>query len=137
MKKIREILFITIFASLAIWVISCGDGITDISNIKVVFPDTGKVSYINHVQPFLNQRCAYSGCHSDFNLAGGRSMSGYVRLFESANLGLIIPNNAFSSVLYQVVNGSNNHLYRYNLPIANQNQINGIQRWIDQGANDN
>ncbi len=137
MKKNAEILLILLFSSLTTLLVGCGDGITDISNIKVVFPDTGKVSYFNNVQPFLNQRCAYSGCHSDFNLAGGRSMSSYFRLFESANLGLVIPNNAYSSVLYQVVNGTNNHLYRLNLPIANQNQINGIQKWIDQGAADN
>lgn len=128
-----------VFCGLILLVItsSCGNGVTDVSNIKVVFPDSTKVSYINHVQPFLNQRCAYAGCHSDFHMAGGRSMASYFKLVSSENLGLIIPGNSEASVLYQVVNGTNNHLYRYNLPIANTNQINGIKRWIDEGAEDN
>ncbi len=104
------------------------------NNSNVVFPDSGQVNYYTSDQPFLNFRCAYSGCHSDFHLAGGRSMASYFRLFESANLGLVIPNNSTSSVLFQIINGQNNHLYIYNLPLPTESQINGMKRWIDQGA---
>lgn len=150
MIKLQKILSYSLLSKIylrAIWVFlialtpilfsACGNGVTDVTNIRVVFPDSTKVSYFNHVQPFLNQRCAYAGCHSDFHMAGGRSMASYFQVVNSNNIGLIIPGNAEGSLLYQVVNGSNNHLYRYNLPIANTNQINGIKRWIDDGAADN
>lgn len=134
MQLAPYLLSVLLFTFIITSLYSCGDGVVDASKLKVIFPDSGAVSYYNHVQPFLNQRCAYAGCHNDYYMAGGRSMSSYFRLFSSENLGLIVSGNAEASVLYQIAKGSNNHLYRYNLPIANENQTRGIKRWINDGA---
>lgn len=112
---------------------SCGDNSIDAAN-SIVFPDTGKVSFYNHVQPFVKLRCASAGCHSDYSMAAGRRMTDYNSYFETNNLGFVVPGNPDGSVLYQVMTGKNNHLEVMRIVLPTEKQKNGIYRWIKDGA---
>ncbi len=107
----------------------CGDdSVTQPDSI--VFPSKN-VSYSQHVQPFFNLGCATYGCHDDVNRAGQLSLTSYQRLFDRP--GIVIRGNSASSVLMQKIDGRLPH--SFTVPILiNENQINGIKTWIDEGA---
>ena len=82
----------------------------------------------------MRVRCAYSGCHDDIRRAGGRAMTDYNTYFGTSNLGLIVAGNPDASLLIQVVEGDNLHLFRLGQTLPTENQQNGLRRWIEQGA---
>lgn len=97
---------------------------------EIVFPDSG-VSYTAHVQPFMTLRCATLGCHDDDTRAGNLSLTTYMSM--TARPGIVVPRDSKSSLLMQRIDGRLPH--PPNVPILiNQNQLNGIKRWIDEGA---
>ena len=111
---------------------SCGDSTTN-PDTDIVFPDSG-VSYSRHVQPFMTLRCAVSGCHDDQTRASNLSLTTFVN--STARPGIIVPGNSNSSVLVQRIDGRLPH--PFNVPIIiNTQQLNGIKRWIDEGAKSN
>ncbi len=113
---------------------NCEDnGIT--SNREINFPDSN-VSYQNHVQLFLNFKCAYRGCHSVEDRAGNRAMTDYFTLFETANAGLVIPGQPNESRIIQILKGNPTHLGIYEFPAGyfSDNNVNGMITWIKEGA---
>lgn len=115
----------------------CACDNTDELQYTYKFPDTGDVSYYSHVRPFLQIRCGNAGCHSSTYQAGGRVMTDYFSLFSIQNTGLIVAGDTISSVLAQVMDGRNQHLYILGLVMPTQNQQDGMKRWIAQGAPNN
>ena len=112
--------------------LSCGDDIlTDPK--QVVFPDTN-VSYQQHVQPFFNLTCTYSGCHSSDSRAGNLALTTYMEFIDSP--GLIIEGDPESSVLVQVLEGRLPHSVSFQERIT-QNHKDGIRQWIKEGAQNN
>lgn len=100
---------------------------------EIVFPDKD-VSYMAHVQPFFNFRCANYGCHEDQTRAGNLSLTSYVAMTERP--GIVIPGDPASSLLLQKIDGRLPH--PINVPIIiNQNQLTGIRTWIAEGAKNN
>jgi len=100
---------------------------------EVVFPEED-VSYAAHVQPYFNLRCANYGCHEDQTRAGNLSLTSYITLTERP--GIIIPFDAESSLLVQKIDGRLPH--PIDVPILiNENQLNGIKTWINEGAESN
>lgn len=100
---------------------------------EVVFPEEN-VSYAEHVQPYFNLRCANYGCHEDQARAGNLSLTSYNALTERP--GLIIPGDAESSFLMQKIDGRLPH--PIDVPIIiNENQLEGIRTWINEGAKNN
>lgn len=110
----------------------CGDDLlTDPG--QVVFPDSN-VSYRQHVQPLFNLSCTYSGCHSSESQAGGLAFTSYLEFIDEP--GLIISGNPGSSVLAQVLDNKLPHPPTFQDRI-NRNHINGIKKWIEEGALNN
>src|SRR5688572_28877125 len=63
-------------------------GVTDPQ--EITFPDSS-VSYVRHMQPFLNLSCANGGCHDKTSPPGGIDLTDYTGLmFSRANLA--VPN---------------------------------------------
>jgi hypothetical protein len=119
--------FVTLVAT------NCGDNI--MTNREITFPDSN-VSYQNHVQPFLNIKCAYRGCHSAEDMKDGRNMTDYFNLFSTANLGLILPGKPEESRIIQIMRGNPMHRGTFEFPAGyfSQNNINGMVVWIKEGA---
>lgn len=99
----------------------------------IVFPDSN-VSYSQHVQPTFNLKCAFSGCHDDGTRAGNLSLTSYLN--ATAYPGIIIARDSQHSLLAQKIDGRLPHQTQVDLRLT-QNQINGIKKWIDEGAKDN
>jgi len=97
---------------------------------EIVFPDSN-VSYTAHVQPYMTLRCATYGCHDNATRSGNLNLTTYMDM--TARPGVVIPKDSKSSLLMQRIDGRLPH--PPNVPIIiNQNQLNGIKRWIDEGA---
>ena len=126
----------TIFFAVIV-ILSCsGNGVS--TTASLVFPDS-LISYRLNVEPFLNVKCAYSTCHSEVDRKGGRSFATYNSLiFDAANSGLIVAGHPESSLLIQYLNGTFPHTNPY-FPqnYINSNQINGMKKWILEGALNN
>ncbi|MCB2205500.1 hypothetical protein KQI65_12200 [bacterium] len=97
---------------------------------EIVFPESN-VSYSQHVQPFFNLRCANIGCHDASTRAGSLSLASYSETTE--NPAIVRPGNANGSLLMQRIDGRLPH--PIDVPIIiNDNQLEGIRTWINEGA---
>lgn len=111
---------------------ACGDDLlTDPK--QIVFPDSN-VSYQRHVQPLLNLSCTYSGCHSSESRAAGLALTSYMEFIDEP--GLIIAGNPESSVLAQIFDNKLPHSATFQDRIT-RNHIDGIKKWIKEGALNN
>lgn len=103
---------------------------------EVIFPEgEEEVSYILHVEPFMKLKCGFAGCHDENYAAGGRVMTRYIDLISQ--LGLIVSGDPDGSLLIQVLDGRNPHLQNYRDNYINDNQLQGMRRWIAAGAPNN
>lgn len=129
-----KILIIFIFLTISIGFIACNSS-TDPNYKDLDFPTEGEVSYRYDVEPFLRVRCAYAGCHSTTHKAGGMDLTNWFSLMSIP--GFINTDKVESSLFLQVVNGDNPHLINLMLIKVRQNQIDGVKRWLEQGALNN
>ncbi len=107
------------------------DNTTSSGDSNIVFPSE-KIDYIQHVQPFLKFNCGYSGCHSSFTKAAGLSVDDYFSVMSY--MGLVIPLQPDASTIVQILENKLPHsvfFYRGNIT---QNQIQGLRKWIEEGA---
>lgn len=122
-----------ILLMVAAW--SCKDSITDGGPPDVVFPDSN-VSYSAHVQPLFNQGCTFTGgCHGGEDPAAALSLESYQRLTD--RLGIVVPGSPDESILQMRIEGTLTPRMPLNRPVLTDNQINGIRRWILEGAVNN
>lgn len=131
---LRLVIILLVFIATCLFISNCGDSIVT-PNREIDFPDSN-VSYQNHVQPFLNLKCAYRYCHSTEDKAGERIMTDYFSLFSTANVGLIIPNNPEESRIIQILRANPMHRGTYEFPKGyfSEDNIIGMVKWIDEGA---
>lgn len=117
--------------------VACSNAINSTSDLR--FPDEGEeeVSFIEHVKPFMQVTCATASCHDDFSQAGGRRMTEHFTYFMTSNIGLIVRENPDASLLNQVLEGRNRHLYSYGRELPTNNQQEGMRRWVENGAPNN
>ncbi len=108
---------------------------TDPNYRDLDFPEESEIKYLSHVEPFLRVRCAYAGCHSSTHQAGGMDLTTWFSIMGIP--GFVNTDKVESSLFLQVVNGQNPHLINLMLIKVRDNQINGIKRWIEQGAPNN
>ncbi|MDP2208106.1 MAG: c-type cytochrome domain-containing protein [Bacteroidota bacterium] len=112
---------------------SCKDETTDDCNI--VFPDTATVRYLIHVQPLFDCSCAFVGCHgADTKETRGFSLDDYDNFMTGAPKQVIYRGNPDASPLILRVEGKLGARMPPDRPPLNQNQINGMRRWIANGA---
>lgn len=132
-----KILFSTMLILGLVIASSCTNNVSSSSDLR--FPEEGEeeVSFSKHVKPFMQYTCATAGCHDDYTMAGGRRMTEYYTYFQASNIGLIISGNPDASLLNQILEGKNLHLYNYNRDIPTINQREGMRRWVLNGAPNN
>lgn len=131
--KVFNSLGFLMFIPLLSLLLGCGKNSNPGTPSDIVFPEAN-ISYARYVQPLFFQKCALVGCHDDQSMAGGLSLTSYTAL--TARSGIVVPGNSTNSILAQKIDGRNPHLG--SLPITlNANQINGIKKWIDEGAKNN
>ncbi len=102
---------------------------------QVVFPATGHVSY-GTVQQLFNVACLGSGCHNSQDKAGTLDLSYYDSWVNDTHGDVVIANDTTSSRLVLYIEGR--FFHDPPLPaVLNPNQVQGIKRWIMQGAGNN
>jgi len=131
-RLLTILLFILIIVLIISLFISCKDTQTGPSS-EIIFPDDS-VSYTKHVGPLFQQKCAHSPCHGGSVPAADLSLEypSYSALINKP--GLIFPGDADHSVLVQHLEGRLSPMPPPNFPQLTQNQIAGIRKWIDEGA---
>ncbi len=142
-NTLAQVVFGTIAFSLALTTSSCkkDDGPIgpDGSPSDVVFPSSN-ISYSQHVQPLFNQTCALVGCHSQAETGDRVKLDSYENLVVGGFRGLpvVIRGNAQGSWLVEKIEGrSSGGRMPLNRNSLNQNQINGIRAWINEGTKRN
>lgn len=112
---------------------SCTNSLNPSDPINI--PDTN-VSFQNHILPILRRTCGLSYCHGEISPMGNVQIIDYVTLMNSYNGALVIPYNPNGSVLVQIIEYKlpHNPFLQWNLT---SNQINGIKKWILEGAKNN
>jgi len=128
--------FVLVLAQILVALSSCKDTITDPDQpINVVFPDS-IVSYSQHVEPLFQQGCAFGQCHGSAS-AGSLNLESpsYNKLLSRP--GLVVSRESNNSVLVQRLDGRLQPRMPLNRTQLTQNQINGIKKWIDEGAANN
>ncbi|MER3524834.1 MAG: hypothetical protein C4326_12490 [Ignavibacteria bacterium] len=104
----------------------------------VVFPSSN-VSYSRHVQVLFNQTCALVGCHSQSEAPDQLRLDTYENLRHGVRgIPVIIPGDAQNSKLVMKIEGrAEGARMPLNRNPLNQNQIDGIRTWINEGAQRN
>jgi hypothetical protein len=134
--KLFLVVFTLVLAQILVALSSCKDTITDPDQpINVVFPDSN-VSYSQHVEPLFQQGCAFGQCHGS-NSAGGLNLESpsYSKLLSRP--GLVVSRESNNSLLVQRLDGRLQPRMPLNRTQLTQNQVNGIKKWIDEGAANN
>jgi hypothetical protein len=134
----KEKIFIMFFVILSIILIKLFSGCHEVlgPNSNVVFPDS-LVSYISNVEPFMITKCSYNGCHCEPPYNSATPMTTYFELIGPDNLGLIVPYNPSQSIMIQIIEGKLPHSPPFQQGYFTQNQINGMIKWIQEGAKNN
>jgi hypothetical protein len=119
--------------------LTCKDQTNQNFTSTIVFPDS-LVSFNKHVEPLFHQTCAAAGCH------GGSQPAAKLNLEIDTWHSLIdylppivLVKNSNNSPLVMYIDGSNRRSPQ--MPLNSQplttNQINGVKKWIDEGAKNN
>ncbi len=116
---------------------SCKDSLTDAPPPNIVFPDSG-ISYHTYVEPLFLQACASGGCHSGADPAASLNLEtpSYHSVLDHVPQ-LVVQHDGEHSPLVWWLDGR----IAPRMPIGRQpltqNQINGVKKWIDEGAFNN
>jgi hypothetical protein len=112
---------------------SCKKEETKNISSDIVFPDS-IVSFAHHVEPLFRQTCIFSGCHGGSQPAGGLTLEGDMwSVLVAPTSNLIIPKDGNDSPLIKYLDGR----LLPKMPLGGTlttNQINGVKKWIDEGA---
>jgi hypothetical protein len=116
---------------------SCKDQVVDPNANPVVFP-TSKVSFSQHVQPLFQSRCAFTGCHAGSYPSAGLDLSSpaYNNLMNHQPR-LVIAGASSNSLLIERLDGRIAPQMPFNATPINANQLAGMKKWIDEGAQNN
>jgi hypothetical protein len=122
-------------AALALW--SCKDQVTQPSQSPIVFP-ASNISYSKYIDPLFQRQCAVGGCHSNTTAAGDLDLTipSYDNLmFHQPRL--VVSGASNNSLLVQRLDGRIQPVMPPIQSPLTSNQINGIKKWIDEGALNN
>lgn len=127
----------TLILLLVMMSLSCKDEITGDNSNPIVFPDSN-VSYSQHVQPLFAQKCSIPTCHLGSGATGGLDLStpSYSSLVNHQPR-LVVSGASNNSLLVQRIDGRIPPQMPFSREPLNSNQINGIKKWIDEGAQNN
>lgn len=127
---------LTIFLFVVIIYSGCKDSVSveDIDNRPI--PETN-VSYSEHLQPIFDLKCSNAGCHNDQSRAAGISLSSWVQ--TTSDLSVVFPGQPQNSRLVWSIDpaGGIPSMPPIGYPPLTLKQINGIKKWIEEGAKNN
>ncbi|HTR82750.1 MAG TPA: hypothetical protein VMM58_14065 [Bacteroidota bacterium] len=130
--KKSKFLFVTTVVAGLLFISSCKDSSNPISNLdQIVFPDTG-ISYQKQVQVLFNVGCAYSGCHD----ASDKTLNLTVYGGWYSDPLVIIPKDTSKSRFVWNIEAKPGSAPMPPAKPLSDNQINGLKRWILEGARD-
>jgi len=137
MKQIYFYLLLFISAGLVIYT---GCDSTTVESIDSKTIPSSNVSYLNHIQPVFNIKCAVEGCHDVENRAGGLALTTWSATTDDQTI--VFPGDPTTSRLVWVIDanyGSTTPMPPINsgIPTLTDNQIEGIKTWIKEGAKNN
>ncbi len=133
-KNFIPILFLVVFGSL-IYLSACKDSINAQDIDKQIIP-TQNVSYSEHIQPVFNVKCNNSGCHNSADMAGGLSLTSWAN--TTSDVSVVFPLEPGVSKLYwSITNNGAKLMPPLGYAALTQNQIDGIEIWIQEGAKNN
>ena len=104
--------------------------------INIVFPDSN-VSYSQHVEPLFQQGCAFSSCHGTASQAGLNLESPSYNKLMNHQPRLVVATEGNNSLLVQRLDGRVQPQMPLGRTPLSQNQIDGIKKWINEGAVNN
>lgn len=141
MKKLKIILFTSLIMTLSL--ASCSENIVSECEPDMKVDNQMKASFKEIQNQVFTPTCATSGCHggsfSSFpNLEDGQSYDNIVGINNQAgNMKLIEPGNSSESYLYKKLLGDGTTLMPLGGQKLNQNILDSIAAWIDNGAENN
>jgi len=120
-------------ALLQIFICSCTNSTSNTNQIEI--PESN-VSFQKHILPILKNTCGLSYCHGEVSPQANVEIYDYYSLTTSYNGALVIPGNPDGSVLVQIITYKlpHNPFLKWKL---STNQVNGIIKWISEGAKNN
>jgi len=114
---------------------SCKDNLTGTGPFDIVFPDSN-ISYNSVIQPLFDKGCALAGgCHAGDQPAADLGLESYQRLTD--RVGIVVPGSPDESLLQLRIEGRIEPRMPLFRPALTDNQIQGIRRWILEGAINN
>lgn len=128
MKLLIKIL---VFIFPIILLISCLDNPINNPN-EIVFPETG-VTYTQHVEPLLRFSCNAPGCHNSIDRQGNIILDSYEQLLMAYTGAMIRSGDPENSLLIKIITRQVMHSVLVDFRV-NQNQIEGLKRWIKNGT---
>ena len=135
---INIIQYSVILTFITICAISCEDEKTNKHTSDIVFP-ASNISFSQHVKPLFRQTCVDQMCHGSYS---GSSLNlednPWNALMDHQPI-LIVTGKGYESPLVMYIDTTGRRSPRMPLmstPLT-QNQIDGVQKWIDEGAQDN
>jgi len=127
MKKLFPLLLLFFYAG-------CDDTTTNIDNN--VIPDSN-VSYSQHIQPIFNAKCV--NCHGVGDTEAGLDLTTWAG--TTADPSVVFPGVPGNSKLVWSIEGnpavSPMPPIDSPYPALTQNQVNGVKKWIEEGAKNN
>jgi len=122
---------------IAACIVSCNEDTTgpEGSPSDVAFPDSN-VSYEQHVRRLFNQTCALGGCHDDGPHQSALRLTSWGSTVIDVP-GVVVPGDPDNSTLVLRIEGRLGVRMPLNRNPLNQNQTNGIRKWVAEGAENN
>ena len=97
-----------------------------------------KVSFKDEILPLLTQKCALAGCHTANRPAGGLDLTSYDALKKGGNNGVaFIAKDGEVSLIVKRTDGTQPPIMPFGGAPLNQDQIQLLIDWIDEGAENN
>ena len=141
-RKLQTLSFSGLILILLLISFACKDEGPNPAEQEFVLPESN-VTYSEHLEPFFLAKCgSRSGCHGPTDKAGGLDITSYTAIREhlvDSSVGdviLVIPGDGENSFLYNVLIKDFLDTPRMPLdgPYLNQNNVNGVKIWIEEGA---
>jgi hypothetical protein len=133
----RHIVVVQLILTTGLILSACKDSSNPITKPgDVVFP-AKNISYYRQVQALFNIACATTECHDRQTRQSSIDLSSYAGL-KGSPYGIVVPKDTANSRLLWCIKGQpgSSPMPPPPIPSLNLNQIQGLTRWIYEGATD-
>ena len=138
MNFVKKSIILSLTICTSLFIFSCDDTLTveDVDNKPM---PQSNISFSQNIYPVLQVKCAFSGCHASPNPSQGLDLSTYSGV--TANPQIVFPGEPNISWLVLAIEGNTPPIQPmppigYARPVTLE-QIRGIRKWIEEGAENN